>query len=121
MNGSCTCDWLGDQLDGGNQLLLLDCRPQGEYQEGHIEGAIHVALPTLMLRRLRKGNLSISSVIGAENREMFERKCKTVTVVIYDDSRTDTNANPTSVVGLLARRLKEDGCSVCVLSGRLPS
>jgi len=45
-------------------VLLLDCRPPADYQAAHIAGAVHLAVPTLMLRRLATGSLPVSSVVS---------------------------------------------------------
>jgi len=76
----CGVDWLGERLllssselmDNGSQsadgssaaVLLLDCRPPADYQAEHITGAVHLAVPTLMLRRLATGSLPVSSVVS---------------------------------------------------------
>jgi len=85
----CGVDWLGERLmlvadnsaasaggprsscgggDGGGDhpaaVLLLDCRPPADYQAEHIAGAVHLAVPTLMLRRLATGSLPVSSVVS---------------------------------------------------------
>ena len=52
---SKTVAWLNEQLELGNErLLLMDCRPQELYESSHIESAINVAIPGIMLRRLQK-------------------------------------------------------------------
>lgn len=76
----CDVDWLGEQLIrsagcnsdeastplecGGGGVVVLDCRSPVDYQTSHILGAVHLAVPTLMLRRLTTGNLPVSSVIS---------------------------------------------------------
>lgn len=79
----CGVDWLGERLmvasgmtDNGDHqtadiscssaaaVLLLDCRPPGDYQAEHIASAVHLAVPTLMLRRLATGSLPVSSVVS---------------------------------------------------------
>ena len=73
----CGVDWLGERLmlasgmtsvsdDQSNDvsMLLLDCRPPADYQAEHIAGAVHLAVPTLMLRRLATGSLPVSSVVS---------------------------------------------------------
>jgi len=76
----CGVDWLGERLmvasgiadNAGHQtadtssaaVLLLDCRPPADYQAEHIAGAVHLAVPTLMLRRLATGSLPVSSVVS---------------------------------------------------------
>jgi len=75
----CGVDWLGQRLMTASELtdnvdqptdfssaavLLLDCRPPADYQAEHIAGAVHLAVPTLMLRRLATGSLPVSSVVS---------------------------------------------------------
>ena len=118
MDGLCRPEWLSSEMNAGCPILLMDCRSPNEYNVSHIRGSIHVAIPTLMLRRLKKGNLSVASVIGCnESKERFNKKWKSETIVLYDDNTNDLNANPTSIVNLLLRKLREDGCHVCLLEG----
>jgi len=75
----CGVEWLSERLmltsrmtDSGVEatdvssaaVLLLDCRPPADYQAEHIAGAVHLAVPTLMLRRLATGSLPVSSVVS---------------------------------------------------------
>jgi len=75
----CGVEWLSERLtlatrmtDGGVEssdvpsaaVLLLDCRSPADYQAEHIAGAVHLAVPTLMLRRLATGSLPVSSVVS---------------------------------------------------------
>ncbi|KAM6435973.1 dual specificity protein phosphatase 6 isoform 2-T2 [Liasis olivaceus] len=115
-----TVAWLKEQLELGNErLLLMDCRPQELYESSHIESAINVALPGIMLRRLQKGNLPLRALFsrGEEEREKFARRCGTDTVILYDESSSDRNENTLgdSVLGLLLKRLKDDGCKAFYL------
>ncbi|XP_033017866.1 dual specificity protein phosphatase 6 [Lacerta agilis] len=117
-----TVAWLNEQLElGTERLLLMDCRPQELYESSHIESAISVALPGIMLRRLQKGNLPLRALFasGEEEREKFARRCGTDTVVLYDESSSDWNENTAgdSVLGLLLKRLKNDGCKAFFLEG----
>jgi dual specificity MAP kinase phosphatase len=122
MTLSCQAEWLSQQLDNGCELVILDCRSPDDYNASHIQGGIHVAIPTLMMRRRQKGNLSVCSVINSlESKEKFNKSWKTETLVVYDECTSDINANTTSVVSLLTRRLKEDGCRVCLLEGGFSS
>ncbi|KAF3856123.1 hypothetical protein F7725_016846 [Dissostichus mawsoni] len=64
MMSSKSVEWLQEELESGaSSLLLLDCRPHELYESSHIESAINLAIPGLMLRRLKKGNLPIRSII----------------------------------------------------------
>ncbi|XP_066490383.1 dual specificity protein phosphatase 6 [Tiliqua scincoides] len=117
-----TVAWLHEQLErGGERLLLMDCRPQELYESSHIESAVSVALPGLMLRRLQKGSLPLRALFarGPGERDSFARRCGTDTVVLYDESSADWNENAAggSVLGLLLKRLKDDGCEAFYLEG----
>ncbi|XP_053325919.1 dual specificity protein phosphatase 7 [Spea bombifrons] len=116
-----SAEWLQEELlAGGSSLLLLDCRPQERYQSSHIEAAISVTIPSLMLRRLKKGNLSIRSVIPNDrDKDRFARRCKADTVLLYDESTQDwqENNSASSVLALLLHKLREDGCKAYYLKG----
>nr|XP_003217731.1 PREDICTED: dual specificity protein phosphatase 7 [Anolis carolinensis] len=128
--------WLQEELEsgGGSALLLLDCRPHELFESSHIERAINLAIPGLMLRRLKKGNLPIRSIIPShEDKERFARRCKADTVLLYDEAGAapewgapHENGNGThggspasgaSVLGLLLQKLRDDGCKAFYLKG----
>lgn len=121
---SKTVAWLNEQLELGNErLLLMDCRPQELYESSHIESAINVAIPGIMLRRLQKGNLPVRALFTrGEDRDRFTRRCGTDTVVLYDESSSDWNENTggESVLGLLLKKLKDEGCRAFYLEGTRP-
>uniref|UniRef100_A0A8B9I1E6 protein-tyrosine-phosphatase n=1 Tax=Astyanax mexicanus TaxID=7994 RepID=A0A8B9I1E6_ASTMX len=114
-------EWLQDELEtGAGSLLLLDCRAHELYESSHIESAINLAIPGLMLRRLKKGNLPIRSIIpNNEDKERFAKRCKTDTVVLYDEATADwpENGAAGSVLGLLMQKLRDDGCKAYYLEG----
>eukprot|EP00061_Rhincodon_typus_P006103 g26376.t1 len=111
-------DWLQEQLESGEaSLLLLDCRSHELYESSHIESAINVVIPGLMLRRLKKGNLPIKSLIpNNEDKEKFVKRCRTDTVILYDECTIDWHENgASSVLGLLLQKLRDDGCKAYYL------
>ncbi|XP_075039872.1 dual specificity protein phosphatase 7-like [Mixophyes fleayi] len=112
--------WLQETLEaGGSGLLLLDCRPHERYQAAHIEAAVSVTIPSLMLRRLRRGNMSVRSVIASDT-ERFSRRGQADTVLLYDEVTLDWPDNSPaagSVLGLLLHKLREDGCRAFYLRG----
>ncbi|XP_028935309.1 dual specificity protein phosphatase 6 [Ornithorhynchus anatinus] len=118
---SKTVSWLNEQLERGRErLLLMDCRAQDLYESSHIESAINVAIPGLMLRRLQKGNLPVRSLFSrSEDRDQFTRRCGTDTLVLYDHNSSEWNENTAgqSVLGLLLKRLKDEGCRAFYLEG----
>ncbi|XP_060083321.1 dual specificity protein phosphatase 7-like [Ylistrum balloti] len=115
-------DGLVDLFGSSESPLLLDCRSQADFTRSHIKGAINITLPSLMLRRLKKGNLKLSCVIqNNEAKDKFNKLWKSRNVVLYDDCSTDPNSNPSSIVELLLRKLKQDGAKTSILTGGFPS
>ncbi|KAI4888691.1 hypothetical protein NFI96_026251, partial [Prochilodus magdalenae] len=113
---SKSAQWLQVELDSGS-LLLLDCRPHRLYQCARIETAISLAIPGILLRRFRKGNLPIRAVIpNKEDREKFLRRCRTDTVLLYDESSVELQQCG-SVLALLLQKLRADGCQAFFLEG----
>ncbi|KAK2534514.1 hypothetical protein Q9966_007164 [Columba livia] len=115
-----SAEWLQEELEsgGGRSLLLLDCRPHELFESSHIETAINLAIPGLMLRRLKKGNLPIRSIIpNHEDKERFVKRCKADTVLLYDEATADwqDGGAATSVLGLLLQKLRDDGCKAYYL------
>nr|XP_009934537.1 PREDICTED: dual specificity protein phosphatase 6 [Opisthocomus hoazin] len=92
--------WLNEQLEMGNdRLLLMDCRPQELYESSHIESAINVAIPGIMLRRLSPGGFS---KFQAE----FALHCETNL-----DSSCSSSSPPLPVLGLGGLRISSDSSS----------
>lgn len=101
-----------------SEVMLLDYRPTTSYNRSHIDGALNLTLPGLLLRRLRKGNVAFKCLIhGDEAKEKFARTCKNVPVVLYDENSSDVNANVESPFVLLLKRLKDAGYRVSYLQG----
>ncbi|XP_005099471.1 dual specificity protein phosphatase 6 [Aplysia californica] len=115
----CCPDQLRDELSKNpKSLLLIDCRSQSEYSRSHVRGAINIILPSLMLKRLKRGNLNIASVIqNNEAKEKFTKNFKTATIVLYDECSTDLNVNPSSVINLLLKKMRQDGSRASFLLG----
>lgn len=125
MNQLATIDWVHGQLrtDDDGRILVLDCRLQTDYANGHIRGAINVTLPSILLRRLASDKVSISSLIKCnESREIFLKNWKTHTVVLCGDETDPLMPNPVSPCGstlpILYRKLQQDGCQVVYLQGK---
>uniref|UniRef100_A0A8V1AH08 Dual specificity phosphatase 7 n=1 Tax=Gallus gallus TaxID=9031 RepID=A0A8V1AH08_CHICK len=115
-----SAEWLQEELEsgGGRSLLLLDCRSHELFESSHIETAINLAIPGLMLRRLKKGNLPIRSIIpNHEDKERFVKRCKADTVLLYDEATADWQdaGAAGSVLGLLLQKLRDDGCKAYYL------
>ncbi|KAM3878512.1 dual specificity protein phosphatase 7 [Diretmus argenteus] len=129
MSPGKSVEWLQEELESGAaSLLLLDCRAHELYESSHVESAINLAIPGLMLRRLKKGNLPIRSIIpNNEDKEKFVKRCKTDVVVLYDEAAAAASerqesggmggGSSSSVLGLLLHKLRDDGCKAYYLEG----
>ena len=115
--------WLYEQMTAKSFLLLLDCRPFAEYARSHIQGAINLTIPSLMLRRMKKGNnFCVSSLISsAEAKKKFTRNMALSDgVILYDSTTKDVSSvSPHSALGILMKKLSDDGRNVRMLEGRL--
>lgn len=113
-----TPERLREEMRSHGKIIIVDCRSQTEFVRAHVRQAISISLPSLMQKRLKRGSLSVSSVIqNNEAKERFSRCCKSHLVVLYDESSSDLNANPASVLSLLVKRMRQDGSRVAFLIG----
>lgn len=106
---SISSDWLYDQvLNHSSTVLLLDCRPYNEYSQSHIRSAINLAVPSLMLRRLKKGcSVNFTNMISTEEgKRRFAKRDLMDSIVIYDGS-TDNLTN--TALELIFQRLASEG------------
>lgn len=116
MGSSVEVTWLVDHLLAGSECLLVDVRPAHKFVEGHVDGAINLTCSNLMMRRLKKGNLSLSVLVhGEDAKATFEEKKKRRYVVLYDHD----NATSEMLV-LITKRLEREGSSqVKILEGEV--
>lgn len=118
MARGASVSWLSDQLRNRNYILLLDCRPFAEFARSHVQGAINLTIPSLMLRRLKKGNsFSITSLITSEEgKEQFNKNLPLASgIVLYDSSTKDiSSVGLNSALGVVIRKLSEDCSSTTV-------
>jgi rhodanese-related sulfurtransferase len=106
---SITSDSLYAQvLNNSSTVLLLDCRPYNEYSQSHVHNAINLAVPSLMLRRLKKGcSVNFANMINTEEgKRRFAKRDLMDKIVIYDAS-TDSLTN--TALELIIQRLAAEG------------
>ncbi|XP_036030883.1 dual specificity protein phosphatase 9 [Onychomys torridus] len=119
-----SCLWLRQELSPPRpQLLLLDCRSRELYESARICGALSVALPALMLRRLQRGSLSVRSLLPGPPLQ----PPPPAPVLLYDQGsgrcrREEAEAEPQeweadSVLGILLQKLREEGYLAYYLQG----
>lgn len=100
---------LSDQiLNNSSSILLLDCRPYNEFSQSHIFTAINLAVPSLMMRRLKKGSsVNFSNMINSEEgKRRFGKRDLIAKIVLYDSSSENiTN----TALELILQRLSAEG------------
>ncbi|EDS45722.1 conserved hypothetical protein [Culex quinquefasciatus] len=117
----------GELRKSHKNFIILDCRSSNEFTESHIRTAVNFSIPSIMLRRFAAGKIDITSTIKC--RDLKERilSCyKESTFVLYNNSNdvviNDPGYNNTTndtTINVLHRKLKQDGCRVVCLEGRL--
>lgn len=121
-----SCLWLRRELSPPRpQLLLLDCRSRELYESARIGGALSVALPALLLRRLRRGSLSVRALLPGPPLQ----PPPPAPVLLYDQGggrhrRGEAEAEAEaeeweaeSVLGTLLQKLREEGYLAYYLQG----
>lgn len=106
---SISSDLLYEQiLNNSSTVLLLDCRPYNEYSNAHVHTAVNLAVPSLMLRRLKKGcSVNFSNMISTEEgKRRFAKRDLMDKIVIYDGS-TDNLTN--TALELIIQRFVSEG------------
>ncbi|XP_053156256.1 dual specificity protein phosphatase 9 isoform X2 [Hemicordylus capensis] len=111
--------WLQAELASTSPCLhILDCRSRELYDSSHVERALSVALPGLLLRRLRKGNLSAHSLLPGPPQGLGDN-----TVLLYDEGTRqlprpgEQEEDEESVLVMLLQKLREEGCPAYYLQG----
>lgn len=115
--------WLSDQLKShSDNVLLLDTRRVEEFSEGCIASAVNVyCCSSIILRRLKKGNVSVESLLSSvEDKEKYSRakESESVSVVVYDEGSTcyrDLAAD--SLTSLLLKKLSREIKNISFLEG----
>lgn len=100
---------LSDQiLNNSSSILLLDCRPYNEFSQSHIFTAINLAVPSLMMRRLKKGSsVNFSNMIySEEGKRRFGKRDLIAKIVLYDSSSENVT---NTALELILQRLSAEG------------
>lgn len=85
--------WLtnGTRIDG-KKLLLVDIRGHITYQKSCIKSAINLRFSGLILKRIFRGTAEVDNVCpGNIKKDIEQRKCSDVCVVLYDDLSSAEN------------------------------
>ena len=114
-------NWLAEELrHRSDSVLLLDSRCSEEYKCGCIVSAVNVyCCGALILRRLKKGSVSVESLLMCEEDKEKYSKAKEsegITVVVYDECGS-TNGESDSLTSLLLKKLSREVKNVSFLDG----
>jgi dual specificity MAP kinase phosphatase len=112
-------DWLWQQLRSSEpKVTVLDCRSASDFSECHIRQAVHLSLPSIMLRRLAGGKVTISSVLKCtEARQQLAEAYGKHTFVLCGDLMS-SERHPHEMLPVLHKSLVQDGCLVVCLEGK---
>lgn len=131
-----TPQWLQSELRSATEnIMILDCRSTNEFQEGHIRSAVNFSIPSIMLRRLAAGKIDLTSTIKCRDlKERIQNAYRDSVFILYNDHTAELNSacathnsstimgnssNDAATINVLHRRLKQDGCRVFCLEGKL--
>ncbi len=108
--------------NGSIDLLLMDVRDVQTFLEGSIASAVNVfCCGALILRRLKKGNASVESLLTCEEDKVkfnTARVSESVTVVVYDHSSSSSSAvSSDSLTSILLKKLSREVKNVAFLEG----
>ncbi|XP_069501464.1 dual specificity protein phosphatase 9 [Ambystoma mexicanum] len=114
--------WLQEELGTrSGRLCIVDCRRRELYDSSHVVGALSVALPSLMQRRLRKGSLSVQAMIPVSPQRGAKGFTKGCHILLYDESTTvlprHGSEEEEPVLVMLLQKLREEGCQAFYLQG----
>ncbi|XP_065674396.1 dual specificity protein phosphatase 6 [Hydra vulgaris] len=113
-----TSGWLFAQYQQRLPILLIDCRPFCDYSKAHIEGAINISVPSLMIRRLKKGNVPIKKFINSEfAKTKYDERSRYDKVVIYDERSCMNDNLENTLLECLLQKLSEDSHVVTLNGG----
>lgn len=119
--GMVDCAALCEALRGHEEVLLLDCRGAEDFAIGHVRGAMSVGLPSLMLRRLASGKLSLGQVVRHlatdAQADRLSSLYQCVPIVLYDHAHQDLSTQGPTLMSILARKFTQEGCSPHSLQG----
>ncbi|CAO3668436.1 unnamed protein product [Rhizopus stolonifer] len=90
------------------RLLLIDVRSNTHYSKDHIRSSIHIAIPSILLKR---PNYTLDKVTESfkdkDSAHDFEQWPSATHIVFYDHTSSDLGSSVTAV--LLAKKFKETG------------
>ncbi|KAG5455505.1 MAG: hypothetical protein BJ554DRAFT_5058, partial [Olpidium bornovanus] len=102
---------------------LIDLRPLDQFQAEHLIGSVNVNLPTLLVKRYRRGsmnNFNLESFITTnEGKEVHRKRVVSDVVVVYDDAMDQRKDDEPSwaLLGVLSRDVAQGKIKLCWLVG----
>ncbi|KAI7849334.1 hypothetical protein BDC45DRAFT_574047 [Circinella umbellata] len=125
----------------GDQPLMIDVRDYERYEEQHIRNSININLPTLLIKRYRRGtvsNFNLESFIATEEGKEYYlswlRKSSSLSItnaspivtaataaarriIIYDDTMQDLDSHAWILVNVMKAKLQQQQFRIYTLDG----
>ncbi|KAI8974314.1 hypothetical protein BDB01DRAFT_899924 [Pilobolus umbonatus] len=91
-------------------VMLIDVRHTASYQKRHIRGSLNVNLPSLLIKRYQRGNVSNFNlenfITTPEEKEMYIQQQHQPTLwVVYDDHMNDSTSQAWTLIHVLLRTI----------------
>lgn len=115
--------WLSSEITSNPEsILLLDTRSSDEFSAGSIAGSVSVyCCGALILRRLKKGNTSVESLLSnEEDKEKYSQAklSERYTVIVYDQCTLNhTELASDCLASIVLKKLTRDVKNVAFLQG----
>lgn len=107
----------------GDVITLLDCRSAADFGECHIRRAVHLSLPSIMLRRLAGGKVTIGSVLKSSNNNPADKTRPFLPTAAGSSNKKQHTfvlcGGGGEIVSVLRKSLIQDGCPVVCLQGEI--
>ncbi|KXS20949.1 hypothetical protein M427DRAFT_142624 [Gonapodya prolifera JEL478] len=107
-----------DVRTSSQSFLLVDVRPLAEYSRGHLAGAVHLSIPTTLLKREGFTIDKISPLVSSETRRALT-SLGTFSLVIVYDAESEQPAPNTPLSATMAKfdKIAPRNCNICFLAG----
>lgn len=103
-----------------SNMLVVDLRPQIDYDRAHYDGAISLCFPQILFRRLirRKHEPKALDDFLLGNTQILRERHNGTFIVLYDDSTTDINlCNPSDPLLIFSEIFLAEGAKFAFVEG----
>lgn len=107
-------------IDITSDMLVVDLRPQIDYDRAHYDGAISLCFPQILFRRLirRKNESNVLDDFLMGDTQILRNRHNGRFIVLYDDSTTDINmCKPSDPIRIFSDIFLAENTNFAVIAG----